>query len=169
MRLFVVSMAAVSVAQCGAVEIQPRSDVRQHNTRAFMVGGQDNPLGGGELTSTLARLDRQWKIQQRSAAGKSRWTKLILPDENAPEEEVTEQDPTMDTQQDFVYLLEPPNSIPSCLIVFVGGAGLGAYPQIADSETLMRISNKLNAAVLAAPYQVGLDHFSLAANDSVVP
>ena len=63
----------------------------------------------------------------------------------------------------MVYLLEPPNqSVPSCIITFVGGAGLGSYPQIAYNELLLRISDRLNAAVVAAPYQVGLDHFALA-------
>jgi hypothetical protein len=47
-------------------------------------------------------------------------------------------------EEDFVYLLEPPNnSLPSCLIVFTGGAGLGTYPQIAYNELLLRISNRL--------------------------
>jgi hypothetical protein len=48
------------------------------------------------------------------------------------------------------------------VIVFTGGAGLGAYPQIAYNELLLRISNRLNAAIITAPYNVGLDHFQLA-------
>ena len=69
----------------------------------------------------------------------------------------------MITSDEFVYLLEPPNnSIPSCLIVFTGGAGLGTYPQIAYNEFLLRLSDRLNAAIITAPYQVGLDHFALA-------
>lgn len=159
--LLVVSLAAVFVAHSSAFAIQPQTDLRQRNTKVFMVGGgENNPLGGGELTSTLARLDQQWKIQQRSSAGKSRWTKIILPNEDTGEE-ITEQAPTIETQQDFVYLLEPPNSIPSCVLVFVGGAGLGQFPQLTYSEMLMRISDKLNAAIITTPYQVGLDHFSL--------
>ncbi len=66
-------------------------------------------------------------------------------------------------QQDFVYLLEPPTStIPSCLIVFLGGAGLGQFPHIAYNEFLLRLSTKLIASILTAPYQVGLDHFTIA-------
>jgi hypothetical protein len=61
---------------------------------------------------------------------------------------VLKQDP-----QDFVYLLEP-TSVPSCVIVFLGGAGLGQFPHIAYNELLLRVSDRLNAAVIAAPYTV---------------
>jgi hypothetical protein len=118
----------------------------------------NNPAG--ELTSTLARLDQQWKIQQ-SSQPRSRWTKLVINKEADVVEETTES--IVDINKEFVYLLEPPyNSVPSCVIVFTGGAGLGAYPQIAYNELLLRISNRLNAAIITAPYNVGLDHFQLA-------
>ena len=39
---------------------------------------------------------------------------------------------------------------------------MGTYPQIAYNELLVRLSNRLNAACLTVPYQVGLDHFALA-------
>ena len=127
-----------------------------------------------ELTSALARLDQQWSIQQQqqqqSKRTKSRWSKLILP--NDPNEPPVEESPSDDTTtkysgvsllQDFVWILEPPlNSIPSCIIVFTGGAGLGQFPHIAYNELLSRISNRLNAVCIAAPYSVGLDHFGLA-------
>ena len=119
-----------------------------------------------DLTNTLARLDQQWEIQRRSnkspTSPSSRWTKLVLPPPAADETDSTVSAAAA-AENDFVYLLEPPNkSIPSCLIVFTGGAGLGTYPQIAYNEFLFRLSNRLNAAVLTAPYQVGLDHFALA-------
>jgi Protein of unknown function (DUF1350) len=115
-----------------------------------------------DLTSALARLDRQWKIQQRSQP-RSRWTKLILPSDGATASSEESPETITPPFQDYCYLLEPPNnSLPSCLIVFTGGAGLGAYPQIAYNEFLVRLSNRLNAAVITAPYQVGLDHFALA-------
>ena len=125
------------------------------------AGGDDF----SELTSALARLDQQWAIQQRSKRTRSRWSKLLLPDD--PDESVTEESPDATTSnnpsQDFVWILEPPaNSIPSCVIVFTGGAGLGQFPHIAYNELLSRVSDRLNAVVMAAPYQVGLDHFSLA-------
>ena len=130
-----------------------------------MTNESDNPLEGGALVSTLARLDQEWKLQQRASPGKSRWTKFILPQEekNAgnDEDDVIELDPTVETAQDFVYLLEPPSSMPSTILVFLGGAGLGQFPQIAYSEFLTRLSDKLNAAVLTVPYQVGLDHFAI--------
>jgi Protein of unknown function (DUF1350) len=119
-----------------------------------------------ELSSTLARLDRQFQIQQRDKPG-SRWTKLVLqPEDNDEDGGGTEnKDPMspIQQQQDFVYLLEPPNkSNPSCIICFTGGAGLGSFPQVAYNEFLLRLSNRLNAAILTAPYSVGLDHFALA-------
>ena len=40
--------------------------------------------------------------------------------------------------------------------------GLGTYPQVAYNEFLLRLSNQLNAAVITAPYPVGLDHAQLA-------
>ena len=44
----------------------------------------------------------------------------------------------------------------------MGGAGLGQFPHIAYSDFLKRLSDKLNAAIITAPYTVGLDHFELA-------
>jgi len=129
-------------------------------------GGLDDKNPASELTSTLARLDKQWKIQQ-SAKPQSRWTKLVLDKEQSRQVE----DPMMEepagyptaSTENFVYLLEPPDfSRPSCMIVFVGGAGLGQFPQVAYNEFLLRLSDRLNAAVIAAPYTVGLDHFGLA-------
>lgn len=133
-----------------------------------------------ELTSALARLDKQWQIQLKARKTPSRWTKLVLPDEEnndgydekdkeIPMEEQTpgifssNNDDTDDESKDYVWMLEPPNNvIPSCIIVFIGGAGLGQFPHIAYNELLKRISDKLNAVCIAAPYQVGLDHFSIA-------
>jgi Protein of unknown function (DUF1350) len=118
-----------------------------------------------DLTSTLARLDDQWRIQQTSLP-RSRWTTLVLPKDDEEKKMFEEKSfPTGSVMMtpDYCYLLEPPeNSVPSCLIVFTGGAGLGTYPQIAYNEFLLRLSNRLNAAVITAPYQVGLDHFTLA-------
>lgn len=122
-------------------------------------GNTDNPLEGGELTSALARLDQEWQIQQQAQGPKSRWTKLVLPRDD--QDTVTEVTPAFETQQDFVYLLEPPSSNPSCIICFLGGAGLGSFPQVAYNEFLLRISDRLNAAVITSPYDVGLDHFAL--------
>lgn len=144
-------------------------------SRSFTIATSSQLRAGGddfsELTSALARLDQQWNIQQQSKRSKSRWSKLILPKD--PNEQVVEEsaaNPTtasgassMMSSQEFVWILEPPsNSIPSCIIVFTGGAGLGQFPHIAYNELLSRISDRLNAVCIAAPYQVGLDHFGLA-------
>lgn len=79
-------------------------------------------------------------------------------DGESPDDEASSQNP-----DDYVWILEPPsNTIPSCVIVFTGGAGLGQFPHIAYNELLSRVSDRLNAVCIAAPYQVGLDHFALA-------
>ncbi|KAI2510276.1 Protein of unknown function (DUF1350) [Fragilaria crotonensis] len=136
-----------------------------HKVRALTLlrGGSENPINSGELVSTLAKLDQQWNIQQsQPRSPKSRWTKIMLDAEDADVGAVDPQQVAVNQgQQDFVYLLEPP-SLPSCVIVFLGGAGLGQYPHIAYNELLLRVSDKLNAAVIAAPYTVGLDHFGIA-------
>jgi hypothetical protein len=137
---------------------------RHQSIRRFSTNNDESSANpAAELTNTLARLDRQWKIQQYSKPGRSRWTTLRL-DGSHETVDAAMPPPMGDTSyKDIVYLLEPPNkSVPSCLIVFVGGAGLGTYPQIAYNELLLRISNRLNAAVLSAPYNVGLDHFQMA-------
>jgi len=112
----------------------------------------ESAFGGLEITNTLARLNREFKIQQNSR--ESRWRTLSVD---------TGSNDVAEAASKSVYLLEPPNrSLPSCVVLFWGGAGLGTYPQVAYNEMLLRISNRLNAAVITAPYNVGLDHFSLA-------
>jgi hypothetical protein len=60
-------------------------------------------------------------------------------------------------------LLEPENRLPSSVIVFTGGAVLGTYPHVAYNEFLTRLSNRLNASILTAPYSITtLDHWELA-------
>lgn len=116
------------------------------------------------MSSTLARLDQQWRLQQRNRST-SRWTKIVLADEDegTQAKEYAPETPVPQSLQDsLVYLLEPPNqSNPSCLLVFIGGAGLGTFPQIAYNKFLVALSDRLNAAVVTVPYQVGLDHFAL--------
>jgi Protein of unknown function (DUF1350) len=138
----------------------PRRHSRPVSSLFADSNNSNNPAA--ELTSTLARLDQQWKIQQK-AQPQSRWTKLVLPADDATASSEQAPEISIPAQEDFVYLLEPPNNLlPSCLVVFTGGAGLGSYPQIAYNEFLLRLSNRLNAAIITAPYQVGLDHFALA-------
>jgi Protein of unknown function (DUF1350) len=145
--------------------VLPRRSNRSRTLRLFSssAGSVNDP--SVELTNTLARLDQQWKMQQKSQP-RSRWTTIVLSKEDEGKKSFEEPSfSTVTSGQDYCYLLEPPNnSVPSCLIVFTGGAGLGTYPQIAYNEFLLRLSNRLNAAVITAPYQVGLDHFALAKN-----
>lgn len=116
---------------------------------------------GGEIAA-LARIDRDFQLTTRSSnrptGGTAGWTKLILEseDNDNKDDSFTREG----IQQDFVYLLEP-TTTPSSLILFLGGAGLGQYPHIAYNELLFRISQRLNAAIITAPYPLGLDHFDL--------
>ena len=122
----------------------------------------DSNFGGGEITA-LARIDREFQLTTRSSnrptGGEAGWTKLQL-DSDKNDESQPGEDTQAGTNEDFVYLLEP-NTSPSCLILFLGGAGLGQYPHIAYNELLSRISKRLNAAIITAPYPLGLDHFEL--------
>ena len=157
----------------------------------------DDPLGGGELTSTLMKLEGQWALQQRSSKntrGKPQWSKLLVPndttDNDKDDDDVFEASTTVtsntdlnvmnrnpngvesDTaatttapparEEEYVWMLEPPNqSIPSCVIVLLGGAGLGQYPQVVYNALLSHLAVHLNAVCLTVPYEVGLDHFTL--------
>mmetsp|Transcript_16744 Transcript_16744/g.19129 ORF Transcript_16744/g.19129 Transcript_16744/m.19129 type:complete len:414 (-) Transcript_16744:171-1412(-) len=115
----------------------------------------------GELTSALARIDRERQLTTRSSnrptSGKAGWTKLLL---NPKESKGSSTEGEIQQQQEFVYLLEP-STTPSSLILFLGGAGLGQFPHIAYDEFLSRLSQKLNAAVITAPFPLSLDHYDL--------
>uniref|UniRef100_A0A7S4EQW5 Uncharacterized protein n=1 Tax=Pseudo-nitzschia australis TaxID=44445 RepID=A0A7S4EQW5_9STRA len=164
--------ATASAFSLGVVGQTTRNRRVSHSALTATNGGDF-----GELTSALATLDQQWQIQQQSSAangkGKPRWSKLILPPKEDSDDVDSQYDATSDTttttnpfnkqEEEFVWMLEPPSSsIPSCVVVFTGGAGLGQFPQVAYNELLSKISDKLNAVCVTAPYEVGLDHFSLA-------
>lgn len=158
----VIFVAVYFTAVLSLAPVLPRRVSRsQYRLYSSSTGSLNDP--SSELTNTLARLDQQWKIQQKLQP-RSRWTTLVLPKDDEDKKSFEEPSfATVTSGQDYCYLLEPPNNtVPSCLIVFTGGAGLGTYPQIAYNEFLLRLSNRLNAAVITAPYQVGLDHFALA-------
>ena len=89
---------------------------------APLFASSTNPAAG-ELTNQLARLDRQWKIQQqRQDSVFSRWTKLVL---NPGRQEFRPGFAPDRRDDEYVYLLEPPHrSVPSCVILFTGGAGM---------------------------------------------
>lgn len=142
---------------------QHKRSVQQHhlpqNTqRQFHLyqSNDDNPADaiGGELVTALARLDKQWELA-RNTNGKTKigeWTVL----------DVKEEDSST-TPPEIVYLLEPASgAAPSCVIFFLGGAVLGQFPHIAYSTFLKRVAERTNAAVVAIPYEVGLDHFGIA-------
>lgn len=130
-------------------------------------------LGGGELSSALTRLDQSWEIQQRRGNPmQNRWVRLEIKndDENDDENDddndqaSVEEEVEEENKKDFVYCCKPwsGGGIPSVVLIFWGGAVLGQFPHIAYNELLVRLSDRLNAAVVAAPYSVGLDHFELA-------
>ena len=120
------------------------------------MAGKQNPgdAVGAELVSALARLDQKWQLARRAGGGKKigEWTVLDVSSEKGD-----------DSKPEIVYLLEPSSgSTPSCLIFFLGGAVLGQFPHIAYSSFIRRLSRKMNASVIAIPYEVGLDHFGIA-------
>ena len=154
-------LAKINVICCFSPNVRKVGVVRSNHdsiVRRKMSDNNNNSGGAsidaGALGSALVRLDREWQknpgalVAKGSAPGTSTWKKLPL-----------ERD-----SDEFVYLLEPPFSTsPSVLICFTGGAVLGQFPHIAYSEMLQEISKRLNASIIAAPYQVtNLDHFALA-------
>ena len=141
------------VRKAGVVRFQNNSIVRKMSDNGNKNDGVS--IDAGALGSALVRLDREWQknpgalvAKGGGAPGASTWKKL----------------PLQEDSEEFVYLLEPPFSTsPSVLICFTGGAVLGQFPHIAYSEMLQEISRRLNASIIAAPYQItNLDHFALA-------
>ena len=125
------------------------------------LGDGEGMGGAGELVSALARLDQQYELSNKRRIGE--WEKVVLSEGPTDYKWNDDLTPPPSMKEEFVYLLEPsPPSTPSCVILFTGGAGLGTYPHIAYSELLKRISARLNAAVIAAPYDLGIDHFEIA-------
>lgn len=122
-----------------------------------MAANDDMNSNVAELTSALARIDKQWDKRESTRPSQMQgWTKLIL----EQDQEDTSSASTNNGQSEFVYLLEP-ESTPSMIIMFLGGAGLGQFPHIAYNSLLTLLSRKLNAAIVTAPYPLSLDHFSL--------
>jgi hypothetical protein len=141
----------------------PRRPTRSNHFRSRHSSSNNNESfnnPASALTKALARFDQR-------GTPRFRWKTIrIDKDQKGGAESTTYVDDLSSSvvPEDIVYLLDPPNPsiAPSCLLVFVGGAGLGTYPQVAYNELLLRLSDRLNAAVLATPYTVGLDHFVLA-------
>jgi len=63
------------------------------------------------------------------------------------------------------WVLEP-LSFPTTVVHFLGGAGFGTYPRVAYAELLERLSLACGGgvAVVCTPYDVALDHQTLASN-----
>ena len=57
----------------------------------------------------------------------------------------------------------PPPTTPWAAVHFVGGAGFGSAPQLAYDALLSRIASRCGVVVIATPFDVGFDHFGLAA------
>ena len=108
---------------------------------------------GGDLVTALAKLDKKWELARKDGGSSKKigeWTILDVKEEDA-------------TMPEIVYLLEPTSgAVPSCVIFFLGGAVLGQFPHISYSTFLRKLATKMNAAVVAIPYEVGLDHFGIA-------
>ena len=133
---------------------------------ALSLSSDGSMEGAGELVTALAKLDKEWTLANDNRRGRQQgwdWQKLVVKETASTSSSADDVPPPLGTTEEFVYLLEPPPSTtPSCIILFTGGAGLGQYPHIAYGEFLKRIAYRLNAAIVAAPYQIGLDHFEIA-------
>lgn len=139
----------------------------------------------GEWASSLMRVDSSLELSSRTATKPTSqvgWTKLILDPvqvqqtkNNSKNQPSTTTHTTASTknnkskkEEEFVYLYEPPFRNPSTIIMFLGGAGLGQFPHITYSELLSRLSNDLNAAIITAPYHIGLDHYEISKDTGVL-
>lgn len=120
------------------------------------------------LASTLARLNTRWETASSTGQPARPWKKLFLPnsdDENTDDASSSKgdaDDTDASDNKDFVYLLEPTNQQPSLIILFVGGAVLAQTPHISYGYFLEHLSHQLNATIIADPYTISLDHWSLA-------
>eukprot|EP00667_Euglena_gracilis_P008281 EG_transcript_8384 len=97
-------------------------------------------LDGGaalELRNQLARLDEEWRSRP---GGDISWLEI-----------------------EGSYVLMPP-IVPWGVIHFIGGAVLGSYPHVVYNELFMRVCRTAGVAVIATPYDLGLDHRQLAAD-----
>lgn len=123
-----VSCALAVVARSGAFTVPSRLNRNHHHAVLPYASTHitvtrrmsENPLDGGELMSTLAGLDREWRAQQLAEGSDSRWSKVVLPSDNYP---VSEQAAAYESYQNYVYLLEPRSKKPDYVFFFTGGAG----------------------------------------------
>jgi len=166
MRLAPLLLAMIAPAASFSIKSHPTSlsFYKMNKRSTIKLHSENNGDGMIELTSALAKLDRQWQLSQQSKQGGNtignEWIPLPLNDNDTSSTTTTTT--TAADPNNLVYLLEPSVGTPSITLLFVGGAGLGQFPHIAYNELLKRISTKCNAAVIAVPYEVGLDHFELA-------
>jgi len=74
---------------------------------------------------------------------------------------------TPPSNDDIAYVLRQEQTSssapPSCVVLFVGGAGLGQFPQVSYDQMLRRVHHQLggSAAIVSVPYTASLDHLSL--------
>lgn len=62
-----------------------------------------------------------------------------------------------DGEQRESYVFEPDGEVEG-VVHFVGGAALGTFPQVAYKELLQRVARRGRVAVVATPFDLGLDH-----------
>ena len=55
------------------------------------------------------------------------------------------------------YVFEPEGPVEG-VAHFIGGAALGTFPQVAYKALLTRVAQKCSLAVVATPFDLGLDH-----------
>lgn len=163
----------VTTASFGRCEQWKKSILRSGRRSLFPLRSSSGGGGIGfdGLSSALSKIESRQLIEGSMTSPnkrkENRWEKIILDNNSFSDDRKEYEDPfstspEWNSQEQAVYLLKPPNSsTPKSIILFLGGAVLGSYPHIAYSELLHRISDKTNAAVLAVPYPLGLNHFEL--------
>ena len=66
---------------------------------------------------------------------------------------------TLSDGETYVYV---PESVPGCVVTFVGGAVLGKFPHISYNAFLKSLAEEACAIVIAPSYDLGVDHDKIA-------
>eukprot|EP00271_Cylindrocystis_brebissonii_P013298 TRINITY_DN3302_c0_g1_i1.p1 TRINITY_DN3302_c0_g1~~TRINITY_DN3302_c0_g1_i1.p1 ORF type:complete len:475 (+),score=75.96 TRINITY_DN3302_c0_g1_i1:321-1745(+) len=118
--------------------------------RAVLVRSQDEPVFGGE---------------ERAETQKERSIQLYGQIERVFSESARRGAGDMGRWEDFegVYVLRPPpGSTPTAVVHFIGGAFVGASPQLTYRLFLERLSARFDVVVVATPYASTFDHSRIA-------
>ena len=71
------------------------------------------------------------------------------------------RDAADDLEPREAYVFEPEGPVEG-VAHFIGGAALGTFPQVAYKALLTRVAQRCGVAVVATPFDLGLDHDAVA-------